>query len=179
MGESVSEGTVARWVKAVGDTVREGETVVEVTTDKVDVEVPSPAAGRLEQIVVEEGATVEVGATLALIASGVPTNGEVKAPAPATGDGRASGATAVETTPVAPEPPPVETAAPAPIAAPAATEAPAAEIEEPPEPPAAVPPAPPIPADEGIGLNPVTTPLARRRAAVDGVDVNKVDGSGP
>src|SRR5579859_2634735 len=154
MGESVSEGTVARWVKAVGDTVREGETVVEVTTDKVDVEVPAPAAGRLEQIVVEEGATVEVGATLALIASGVPTNGEVKAPAPATGDGRASGAAAVESTPVAPEPPPVETAAPAPTP----TAAPAAEIEEPPEPPAAVPPAPPIPADEGVGLHPVATP---------------------
>ena len=75
MGESVTEGTVARWVKAVGDTVREGETVVEVTTDKVDVEVPSPASGRLEEIVVGEGDTVEVGATLARIAAGA-TNGD-------------------------------------------------------------------------------------------------------
>ncbi|MBV8529398.1 MAG: multifunctional oxoglutarate decarboxylase/oxoglutarate dehydrogenase thiamine pyrophosphate-binding subunit/dihydrolipoyllysine-residue succinyltransferase subunit [Candidatus Dormibacteraeota bacterium] len=152
MGESVTEGTVARWVKAVGDTVREGETVVEVTTDKVDVEVPAPAAGRLEQIVVDEGVTVEVGATLALITSGVATNGEVKPPA-GSGGGQAPVAAA------APQPAPV--------------------IEEPPAPPAEVPPAPPIPADEGIGLNPIATPLARRRAVVDGVDVTRVDGSGP
>ncbi|MBV8302249.1 MAG: 2-oxo acid dehydrogenase subunit E2, partial [Candidatus Dormibacteraeota bacterium] len=67
MGESVTEGIVARWVKAAGDPVKQGETVVEVTTDKVDVEVPAPASGRLAEIVAAEGATVEVGATLARI----------------------------------------------------------------------------------------------------------------
>ena len=70
MGESVSEGIVSRWLKAVGDTVDEGEPVVEVTTDKVDVEVPAPATGRLTEIVAAEGETVAVGATLAVIAPG-------------------------------------------------------------------------------------------------------------
>jgi 2-oxoglutarate dehydrogenase E1 component len=175
MGESVSEGTVARWVKAVGDTVREGETVVEVTTDKVDVEVPAPASGRLEQIIVEEGVTVEVGATLALIASGAATNGEVKASSPPSADGHGRPVPAtVEPQPVVEAPPREEPAAPA-GTAPETT----AEIEEPPAPPAEVPPEPPVPADEGIGLEPKATPLARRRAAVDGVDVTKLAGSGP
>ena len=73
MGESVTEGTISRWLKAVGDPVAEGESLVEVTTDKVDVEVPSPTAGTLESITAQEGETVSVGATLATIASG--TNG--------------------------------------------------------------------------------------------------------
>ncbi|PZR80228.1 MAG: pyruvate dehydrogenase complex dihydrolipoyllysine-residue acetyltransferase, partial [Candidatus Aeolococcus gillhamiae] len=60
MGESVTEGTISRWLKAVGDSVAEGESVVEVTTDKVDVEVPSPAEGTLEAIVAQEGDTVTV-----------------------------------------------------------------------------------------------------------------------
>ncbi len=76
MGESVAEGTVARWVKAVGDPVSEGETVAEVTTDKVDVEVPAPGSGTIAEIVVPEGDTVAVGATLARIATGAtPENG--------------------------------------------------------------------------------------------------------
>src|ERR1700738_3428908 len=70
MGESVSEGIVARWLKAVGDNVDEGEPLVEVTTDKVDVEVPAPATGQLTEIVAAEGETVAVGATLAIIAPG-------------------------------------------------------------------------------------------------------------
>ena len=77
MGESVTEGTISRWLKAVGDPVTEGESLVEVTTDKVDVEVPSPAAGTLESITAQEGDTVNVGATLATIASG--TNGTATA----------------------------------------------------------------------------------------------------
>ena len=68
MGESVSEGIVSRWLKAVGDSVDEGEPVVEVTTDKVDVEVPAPATGRLTEIVAAEGETqVAVGAVLGRI----------------------------------------------------------------------------------------------------------------
>ncbi|MDQ6847724.1 MAG: 2-oxoglutarate dehydrogenase, E2 component, dihydrolipoamide succinyltransferase, partial [Candidatus Dormibacteraeota bacterium] len=92
MGESVTEGTISRWLKAVGDSVTEGESVVEVTTDKVDVEVPSPAEGTLEAIVAQEGDTVTVGATLATIAAGAnganaataaASNGSAEAPAPA------------------------------------------------------------------------------------------------
>src|SRR5271169_2726631 len=70
MGESVSEVIVSRWLKAVGDSVDEGEPVVEVTTDKVDVEVPAPATGRLAEIIAAEGETVAVVAKLALIAPG-------------------------------------------------------------------------------------------------------------
>ncbi len=103
MGESVAEGTISRWLKAVGDSVAEGESLVEVTTDKVDVEVPSPTAGRLESIVAHEGDTVVVGATLATIAPAA--NG---AAAPPRGDKAAK------------ENPAAEPAAPAKPAAPAA-----------------------------------------------------------
>ncbi|MGI8759358.1 MAG: dihydrolipoamide acetyltransferase family protein [Acidimicrobiales bacterium] len=67
LGETVTEGTITRWFKQVGDQVAEDETLFEVSTDKVDSEVPSPASGYLTEIVVAEGGTVEVGATLAVI----------------------------------------------------------------------------------------------------------------
>ncbi len=67
LGESVTEGTVTRWLKAVGDTVAVDEPLLEVSTDKVDTEIPSPVAGTLLEIKAEEDDTVEVGAVLALI----------------------------------------------------------------------------------------------------------------
>ena len=70
MGESVTEGTVVHWAKGLGDPVAEGETVVEVTTDKVDIEVPAPAAGTLVEVAAAEGDTVPVGGLLARIAPG-------------------------------------------------------------------------------------------------------------
>ena len=70
LGESVTEGTVTRWLKAVGETVELDEPLLEVSTDKVDTEIPSPFAGVLEKILVEEDETVEVGAALAEIGSG-------------------------------------------------------------------------------------------------------------
>ncbi|MBO3086930.1 2-oxoglutarate dehydrogenase, E2 component, dihydrolipoamide succinyltransferase [Cellulomonas dongxiuzhuiae] len=70
LGESVTEGTVTRWLKNVGDTVAVDEPLLEISTDKVDTEIPSPFAGVLEQILVQEDETVEVGATLAVIGSG-------------------------------------------------------------------------------------------------------------
>ena len=70
MGESVTEGTVVNWVKHAGDPVSEGETLVEVTTDKVDIEVPAPASGTLVEVTAAEGDTVPVGGTLGLIAPG-------------------------------------------------------------------------------------------------------------
>src|ERR1700737_267882 len=114
MGESVTEGTVAKWLKQLGDPVREGEALVEVTTDKVDAEVPAPATGTLTKILAEAGKTIAVGAPLAEIAVGadgdgaakkagaVPTaaNGEEKKaptlPAPASGGG--TNAASVEVT---------------------------------------------------------------------------------
>src|SRR5215213_2292757 len=70
LGESVTEGTVTRWLKQVGDDVAVDEPLLEVSTDKVDTEIPSPVAGRLLEIKVQEDETVEVGAELATIGSG-------------------------------------------------------------------------------------------------------------
>jgi 2-oxoglutarate dehydrogenase E2 component (dihydrolipoamide succinyltransferase) len=68
MGVSVSEGTITRWVKSEGETIEADETLLEISTDKVDTEVPSPASGVVQQILVAEGETVEVGTKLAVIA---------------------------------------------------------------------------------------------------------------
>src|SRR5437588_21316 len=134
MGESVTEGTIARWVKAVGDPVKEGETVVEVTTDKVDVEVPSTATGRLAEILAAEGATVEVGGALATVAIDASVSD---------GDGAAPASSAPETPQPARAPEPLQPVArPQPPAAPAAT-----------------------------------SPLARRRAAIHGIDLHGADGT--
>ena len=67
MGESVSEGTIIKWHKKIGDMVKRDEIIFEISTDKVDTEIPSPLAGILTEIVVKEGETVEVGTTVAVI----------------------------------------------------------------------------------------------------------------
>ncbi|MDQ6856305.1 MAG: multifunctional oxoglutarate decarboxylase/oxoglutarate dehydrogenase thiamine pyrophosphate-binding subunit/dihydrolipoyllysine-residue succinyltransferase subunit [Candidatus Dormibacteraeota bacterium] len=157
MGESVTEGTVSRWLKAVGDSVTEGESLVEVTTDKVDVEVPSPAAGTLEAIVAQEGETVSVGATLATIAAGA--NGAAARPA--------ADATA------APEPA-ADAAAAASNGSAEAGEAPS-EAEAPEEVAAATPAQPPSGAAAAVNAS----PLARRRAAIQGTDPAAATGTGP
>ncbi|WP_432499600.1 biotin/lipoyl-containing protein, partial [Kineococcus gynurae] len=82
LGESVTEGTVTRWLKSVGDTVEVDEPLLEVSTDKVDTEIPSPFAGTLQEILVEEDETVDVGADLARIGDGAaPESGGSDAPA--------------------------------------------------------------------------------------------------
>src|SRR6266705_1590013 len=96
MGESVTEGTIAKWLKQPGDQVREGEGLVEVTTDKVDAEVPAPASGTLVKILAEAGKTVAVGAALAEIAVGTDGDGAAKKAAAAT--------PASEKTPTVPSP---------------------------------------------------------------------------
>jgi 2-oxoglutarate dehydrogenase E2 component (dihydrolipoamide succinyltransferase) len=75
MGESVMEGTVIEWAKNVGDSVEVDETLLEIATDKVDTEVPSPESGTLLEILVDEGDTVEVGQTIAIIGTGKPASG--------------------------------------------------------------------------------------------------------
>ena len=90
MGESVMEGTVLEWKKAVGDTVEQDETLLEISTDKVDSEVPSPEAGTLLEILVQEGDTVDVGTPIAVIGAA----GATASPAPAGGDGATAGAPA-------------------------------------------------------------------------------------
>src|SRR5258708_6062718 len=81
LGETVTEGTITRWMKAVGDAVERDEPLFEVSTDKVDSEVPSPAAGVLSEILVPEGETVEVGVKLAVIGDGAGSAASDRAPA--------------------------------------------------------------------------------------------------
>ncbi|MBW8737726.1 MAG: 2-oxoglutarate dehydrogenase, E2 component, dihydrolipoamide succinyltransferase, partial [Streptomyces turgidiscabies] len=117
LGESVTEGTVTRWLKAVGEEVAEDEPLLEVSTDKVDTEIPAPVAGVLLEIVVGEDETAEVGARLAVI--GAPGAAPAAAPAPAS----------APAAPVAPPAPAPAAAAPAPApAAPAAPVAPPAPV---------------------------------------------------
>ncbi|WP_345000220.1 biotin/lipoyl-containing protein, partial [Agromyces bauzanensis] len=104
LGESVTEGTVTRWLKNVGDRVEVDEPLLEVSTDKVDTEIPSPVAGVVEAILVQEDETVEVGTPLVTIGDGSGAAALAAAPAP-------------EAAPVAPAPP---APAPAPEAAPVA-----------------------------------------------------------
>src|SRR3954462_9722131 len=81
LGETVTEGTITKWFKQVGDQVAEDEVLFEVSTDKVDSEVPSPVAGYTAEIKVPEGDTVDVGAVLAVISDGPPSGGGAEAPA--------------------------------------------------------------------------------------------------
>jgi 2-oxoglutarate dehydrogenase E2 component (dihydrolipoamide succinyltransferase) len=90
MGESIAEGTILKWLKKVGDKIERDETILEISTDKVDSEIPSPTAGVITKILVEEGKTVNVGTVIAHIdtdasaAQAVSGNGkETAAPAPA------------------------------------------------------------------------------------------------
>src|SRR3954468_7921921 len=99
LGETVTEGTITRWMKQVGDQVAEDEILFEVSTDKVDSEVPSPSAGYVAEILVQEGETVDVGARLAVI-SAEPVSGG----GGGGGDGAAEHAKVAAEAP-APEPP--------------------------------------------------------------------------
>jgi pyruvate dehydrogenase E2 component (dihydrolipoamide acetyltransferase) len=165
LGESVTEGTVTRWLKQEGEQVEVDEPLLEVSTDKVDTEIPSPAAGTLTKILVGEDETVEVGAQLAFIGGG---GGATAAPAAAPQQEQQA--------PAAPSPQPAaQRAEPAPQAAPAPTPAPT------PAPvPAAAPQAPAAqaPAGGGDGAGAYVTPLVRRLAAERGVDLSSVSGTG-
>ncbi|MCT1620081.1 2-oxoglutarate dehydrogenase, E2 component, dihydrolipoamide succinyltransferase [Janibacter hoylei] len=121
LGESVTEGTVTRWLKNVGDTVEVDEPLLEVSTDKVDTEIPSPVAGTIQEILVEEDETVEVGADLAVIGDG-------DAPASSDSGDDAQEAPAEETPAEEPQADePAAEAEEAPAEEPQAEEAPAAE----------------------------------------------------
>ncbi|MHB1194398.1 MAG: dihydrolipoamide acetyltransferase family protein [Longimicrobiales bacterium] len=104
MGESIAEGTVSKWLKQVGDSVERDEPILEISTDKVDAEIPSPSSGTLVEIVVAAGATVEVGAVVAYIDS---EGGAAAAPAPV--PAAEPEAEPPASTPAAVEPPPAAT----------------------------------------------------------------------
>ncbi len=163
LGESVTEGTITRWLKKVGDTVAVDEPLVEVSTDKVDTEIPSPVAGVVQQIMVQEDETVAVGAVLAIIGDGAAA--APAAPAPA----------AVET----PAPAPV-VEAPAPVVA-APVAAPVAPVIPAPVPAVSAPApvaAPVASAGENESDPNYITPIVRKLAHDMGVDLTKVRGTG-
>jgi pyruvate dehydrogenase E2 component (dihydrolipoamide acetyltransferase) len=125
MGVSVSEGTVTKWLKQEGEQVEADESLLEISTDKVDTEVPSPAAGTLTQILVQEGETVEVGTKLAVIGGdGSAAAPEADVPEPATAQAAAESAAVSDAPSTPPTADTVEEAQPAPAGASETTEAP-------------------------------------------------------
>ncbi len=171
LGESVTEGTVTRWLKKVGDTVAVDEPLVEVSTDKVDTEIPSPFAGVVEQILVQEDETVEVGGVLAVIGSG---DGSAAPAAPATQEPVAEAPAPVVEAPV------VEAPAAAPVVeAPAPAAAPVYVPPTAPVAPAAPVAAPVAPVAQTHSTDPgYVTPLVRKLASETGVDLSGLNGTG-
>jgi 2-oxoglutarate dehydrogenase E2 component (dihydrolipoamide succinyltransferase) len=158
MGESIAEGTLSTWLKAVGDEVKRDEPIFEISTDKVDAEIPSPEAGVLAEILVQEGETVEINTVVARIetdasAAAAPEASQAPAPAPAS-----------------PTPDPGSAApAPAPVSAPAPAPAPAA-------PPTAGPAAADETAEDRLRRK--STPLVRKMVAEHNLDLGAIPGTG-
>jgi 2-oxoglutarate dehydrogenase E2 component (dihydrolipoamide succinyltransferase) len=161
LGETVTEGTVTKWLKAVGETIERDEPLFEVSTDKVDSEVPSPAAGVLAEIRVPEGDTVDVGTVLAVVSDGAAASAEGAPPAAADAP--------------APTPAPAPAPTPAPATAPAAPTPPVA-------PAAPVAPAPPAvpqaPAPAPAPVEPTPAPVAPAEVSGEGADGNGTRGAG-
>ena len=151
MGESIAEGTIVRWIKKVGDTVDRDEPLFEISTDKVDAEIPSPSAGVLLEIRAKEGETVPVNAVVAVV-------------------GEAGAAVA------APPPAPAKAAAPVAPPAPAPAVAAPAQVAPPPAPVAAAVPAKPLGGDELRRMK--SSPLVRRIAGEHNVDITQIAGTG-
>jgi 2-oxoglutarate dehydrogenase E2 component (dihydrolipoamide succinyltransferase) len=181
LGESVTEGTVTRWLKQVGDEIAVDEALLEISTDKVDTEIPSPVAGVIQEILVQEDETVDVGAVLARVGSGAPAAPAQEAPAAPAQDAPAQEATAAPAQEAPAQPAAPAQQAPAQPAAPAqqAPAQPAAPAQQAPaqEAPKAEPAAPtftPSSDDDKVYV----TPLVRRLAAQNGVDLATVSGTG-
>lgn len=157
LGETVTEGTILEWAKQIGETVAEDEIIVEISTDKVDTEVPSPAAGVLSEILVAAGETVEVGTALAILTGGDD-----------------SSAAAADESPTAKDDAPA-------VVDVEVTEAPAPQTAPPPAPAAPVPSSAPAstPVLSGdTSRRGVVSPVVRKLAAESGVDLAMVPGSG-
>ena len=188
LGESVTEGTVTRWLKNVGDAVAVDEPLVEISTDKVDTEIPSPIAGVIEEILVAEDETVEVGAILARVGDGSGASTPA-ASEPATSVPAAEPTPEPTPTPEPVAPPVVAAPAPPPVAPPVATPvtppppAPAppaapAPVAAPVTPPAVAPSGLPEPVPSGSRAMPYVTPIVRKLANDHGVDLASVTGTG-
>ena len=161
LGETVTEGTITRWFKKVGDTIAADEPLFEVSTDKVDTEVPSPIAGVLTEIRVAEGETVAVGTVIAVVggAGAAPAPAPVATPAPAPVAAPAPVLTPAPVAAPAPAPTPAPVAAPAPAPDPVATPAPA-----------------PTPVAQS---NKLLSPVVRRLVNDHGINIDALQGTGP
>src|SRR5579863_2326691 len=158
MGESIFEGTITRWLKKPGDRVERDEPLFEISTDKVDAEIPAPSAGVLKEIKVTEGKTVPIQTVVAVIdAAGQAEAAPAAVPAPAP----AAEKTAAPKAAAAPAAPAAPTSA---VPAPAASSAPAAE--------------PVAPAVRGNGQKIRSSPLVRKLAKEHNVDLASMEGSG-
>ncbi len=194
LGESVTEGTVTRWLKNVGDHVEVDEPLLEVSTDKVDTEIPSPVAGVIEEILVQEDETVEVGAVLVRIGDGsgggdAPAEEPAAAAEPETATEEPAEDTVIPSTeadddaeapaPVEPEPAPAaEAETPAPATPPAPAPAAPAPVAAAPAPAPAAPTPAAAPAPAASGNAGYVTPLVRKLANERGVDIGSVTGTG-
>ena len=197
LGETVTEGTVTKWLKGVGESVDRDEPLFEVSTDKVDSEVPSPASGVLERIVVQEGDTVDVGTVLAVVSdSGGPAGESPTAeaatttppPEPVDGEPPASEAPPAPAPPASPSPPaaapaelPPAVASPAPAPAPSpATTAPAATVpaSAPADRTASAASAGAGGAESGGRGNRILSPVVRKLLDENGIEPGEVAGSG-
>ena len=195
MGESIAEGTITKWLKKVGDPVKRDEPIFEISTDKVDAEIPSPVAGTLVEIKVAEGATVPINTVVGSIgqageavAPGTAAEKPAQAvPPPAAAPPPAQPAPA----PQAAAPPPAAPAPPAASAAAPAPEPPRGQTAAPPPPAPATPrtasPAPPVAPAEPSGariesieerIRQRSSPLVRKIAQEQGVDIRAIEGTG-
>src|SRR5271155_2639408 len=161
MGESIFEGTITKWLKKPGERVERDEPLFEISTDKVDAEIPAPAAGVLKEIKIGEGQTVPIQTVVAVI------DGEGPA-APAAAPAPPAANPAAAPPPAAPPPPPP------PVEAPLHFEAPARPSAPPPPAPAAA--APPAPRGDDEKIH--SSPLVRRLARENNVDLTQVPGTG-
>jgi pyruvate dehydrogenase E2 component (dihydrolipoyllysine-residue acetyltransferase) len=161
MGESIFEGTITKWLKKPGDKVERDEPLFEISTDKVDAEIPSPSAGVLKEIKVGEGKTVPIQTVVGVIDAAGDGAGAAKATAPAPAPAKTAE--------------PVKAAAPAPAAKPAAAPPPA-PAAKPATPAPGASAAPAAPAREGGRIH--SSPLVRRMAKEHGVDLSEVPGTG-
>jgi len=165
MGVSVSEGTITKWLKQEGEEIAADESLLEISTDKVDTEVPSPGSGVVLQILVPEGQTVDVGTKLAVIgpAGSTPAPAaQEEPPAPATAQAAAESAAAAGAEGETAAPEAVQEAPPAAPATPAAPAAPAA----------------PAPTDGAGDSKTFVSPVVARIASEHGIDVGQVPGTG-
>ncbi|HYO85559.1 MAG TPA: 2-oxoglutarate dehydrogenase, E2 component, dihydrolipoamide succinyltransferase [Dermatophilaceae bacterium] len=173
LGESVTEGTITRWLKAEGDQVAVDEPLLEVSTDKVDTEIPSPVAGTLTKILVAEDQTVPVGAELAIIGGSAAPAPQVQAPEPAAPPPPPQAAPPAAPQVAAPQVAAPQVAAPQ-VAAPqvAAPQVAAPQVAAPQAQPAA-------PAEgDAADASAYVTPLVRKLAADHGVDLGSLQGTG-